>query len=64
MPAIRHQGHRTIDRAADDFGDHHHRRQSDHKPGAALIAVMMLAEKLMRVTPAIEGMGVHADRLC
>ena len=35
MPAIRDQGHRAVDRAANDFG----RRQSGHKPSAALAEV-------------------------
>src|SRR5262245_41815875 len=59
VPAVGEQRHRAEQDAGDDLADHHDRGQRDHKPGAALIAGVLCAEKDVVVRPPVEGMGVH-----
>jgi hypothetical protein len=56
MPAIGQQRHRSEHCSSGDLTDHHRYRQRDHKPGAALVAVVALAEEDVIVGPLIEGM--------
>ena len=58
VPAVRYQRHRAVGGAGDDLDHHHRSRQRDHEPGAARIAVVIVAEIDVLVVRG-EGMVGH-----
>ena len=49
MQTVGDERDRAKDQAADDLGDHHEGTERDHHPGAALVLLVTLAEKNVRV---------------
>ena len=59
VPPVGHERHRPEDRAGDDLGHHHDRRQTDDDPGAPRVAVMTHAEEDMLMLPSLDRLLVH-----
>ena len=54
VPSVGNEGHRPVDGATDDLGDHHHRCQRDDEPGPALVLLMLFAKEHMVMLPGFQ----------
>lgn len=57
VPAVCHQRHGPVERSCRDLDFHHSAGDSDHQPGAPLVALMIVAKKYMFVRAGKAGGG-------